>query len=283
MTFPHNAQPVRRISADAATHGFLACIDAPVVVTGLAAVVPFASLDEIAAGLAGRTLQCIEAATQERADVDATAVLRGIAAGERNYNIVDSTLHGSPLEPRIVLPPFLTDNWLAVGWPGAAIDERMRRYALTLVATAANSFTPLQIDSHGFAGWMLLAHGTKHWWIYPPVARSALPNGGGAVDPRTMPVEGPCQFTTLQGGEFLFVPAGWAHAVETPVLSFGIGGSLVHAATARDAAASWQADVDQGWPATFDLPGLMAHRRGSAAGEEARRIDAGLALLRVGT
>ncbi|MSP21007.1 MAG: hypothetical protein EXQ93_05715 [Alphaproteobacteria bacterium] len=262
----NRGRPVRRISHAEAEQAVADYIGEPVVVEGLAPLAPLPPLEHVSALLTGRTLSCIDTRTNDYTDVPAAELWRGIAAGERLYNIIDSSLVGTEVERRATLPAFLRNNWLGAGWAGSAEDLRVRKYAFSLVATAAGAFTPLHVNGRCFSGWMHLTAGLKHWWTYPPAARAiALADHERPSDPRTATADTAAPLTTtLRGGELIFVPAGWLHSVETPVLSYGFGGSYVHATTVGAALNSWRADVADGFPPTLDLPAFLRHH-GAAA------------------
>lgn len=117
------------------------------MVEGLAPLAPLPTLDHVSALLTGRTLSCINTRTNDYTDVPAAELLRGIAAGERLYNIIDSSLVGTEVERRATPPAFLRNNWLGAGWAGSAEDLRVRKYAFSLLATTAGAFTPIHADS----------------------------------------------------------------------------------------------------------------------------------------
>jgi hypothetical protein len=114
------------------------------------------------------------------------------------------------------VPPALA----AMGDLLTALPRRNRPDTRWLLIGARGTGTPLHVDPIGTSAWNAVTHGCKRWCLMPPGTESAhdMPTAakGSAAAAvawcRTMRV--PHVEFHHQSGEIVYIPAGWAHAVD---------------------------------------------------------------------
>lgn len=236
----------------------------PVIVRGAYADEPaLAELtpDSVRALFAGRTLEAYERGTQAWARVAAEEIFAGFRTPTARYNVVDHPVGDSPFAGRLQPPPFLRHNWFAHGGAATAHHE------LSLICSAAGSFTPIHADGYGVQGWMWLAYGEKHWEIYRPectplifdhVFKEFYHSRKDAPDrfPYLAHAE---KFTGVAAaGDLLFFPAAWPHEVSTTAECFGIGGCLINDAQIEASMRCWLWERAQAFAGELDFKAFVA-------------------------
>lgn len=217
--------------------------------------------------LSGYQLEAYEKATGRRVTVSAEEYLENIQRGTSQHNVVDHPIKKSPFVGQVDVPHFLSDNWL--GGSGMGTD----RYVLSLTSSAKGNFTPLHVDSFGMQAWMYLAYGKKHWILFPPNQVPAIFDSEFKrfYNPRrdsasSFPLARFAQkyAGTIEGGDLMFFPPGWAHQVITEEESFGVGGSIVNEFQMVETVRTWNIDRSFSDPGALDLKKLiesLAHSR----------------------
>ena len=122
---------------------------------------------------------------------------------------------------------------------GSGIHGRpkVQKYCLM---SSAGSYTDFHLDFGGTSVWYHLLFGAKVFLLAPPTpavlsAYEAFTFDSGRFLPDLLP---PGTFTRaeLKGGETLFIPSGWVHAVLTPADSLVFGGNFLHAFALKEQA-----------------------------------------------
>lgn len=201
--------------------------------------------------LRGQNLYALDQKTLKRVSIPASQLFDGFRRGVTSYNVFH-TLDDTPLADKFELPPFLQFNWFA--------DSVFGTYGSVkgIMYSAKGTFTPLHIDYHAAQAWMYVAYGKKVWECYPPKYTNLL------FDPLFNEFYNPYQHSkerfplihlaekfvgTIEAGDFLFVPAGWVHQVETLEETFALSGVIINDFQIENTMKSWL------WERALDLPG----------------------------
>jgi histone arginine demethylase JMJD6 len=181
------------------------------------------------------------------------------------------------------LPPFLRRNWLdATHLPRQFRPFSTRDFEL-LFGGASSYFPTIHYDFNHQHAFIMQIYGRKDVYAFPPASSDYLypepawPNKStvsifGNVDNYPKLKRAELYRATLRGGDCLFVPTGWWHAVINPEVSIAVTCNYVDRSNWREFAADWLDGQDYSMlkgilaRIIFRLAGHMRARRERDAG-----------------
>lgn len=226
------------------------------------------------------------------------------AQRSRLLNLISLECSGTPLGALVTPPAFVADaDWRSAAWPAApatlaALAPRVAKYCLY---GCAGSWTDFHLDLGGTSVWYHVVRGVKRFYLAPPSARNVRAYEAWAGSEQAALTffgrlaEG-CALLELREGDTLLIPAGWIHAVHTPVDSLVFGGNFLHTAAASlqlavralelrtrvDARAQYPHFVAIHWFAALHYARRLGLPAASAAGAVALRTTRELEHARAG-
>ena len=114
-----------------------------------------------------------------------------------------------PFQNIFPVPEFLADSNLLAKHPET--EER----TVSLYLSSSNAYTPLHVDSYGFAGWAFLFQGLKRWEFIHPQHYEDFHDaslGGPRDTPASqLPPEVELWRATAGERDLVYIPPGWLH------------------------------------------------------------------------
>ncbi|KAF9905670.1 JmjC domain-containing histone demethylation protein 1 [Lobosporangium transversale] len=183
-------------------------------------------------------VEVIDVATQsEQADwtMGSWAEYFGAERHERVYNVISLEISGTPLGEQIKRPAVVRElDWIDNFWPEALKSTEFPKVQLYCLMSVKDSFTDFHIDFAGSSVFYHILSGSKIFYFVEPTPThlKKYAKWSSSSEQSTTffgdEVAGKCYKVELQQGDTMLIPAGWIHAVYTPMSSIVIGGNFVH-------------------------------------------------------
>ena len=151
-------------------------------------------------------------------------------------NLISLEFSKTPLRKLVRSPDFVRLNdWIGTAWPKGRRDNVKSYPQVThyCIASQPNSYTDFHADFGGSSVWYHVLKGSKTFYVVPPTAENLKSYESWMCDPGQGRVffgdccPGQARKLKVSQGETLFIPAGWIHAVYTPVVSLVFGGNFL--------------------------------------------------------
>lgn len=149
-------------------------------------------------------------------------------------NLISLEFSETPLAKYVVRPEVVRKlDWIDSYWPKDR-RRKLKEYPqvqLYCLISCESSFTDFHADFGGTSVWYHVVHGEKVFFMVPPTEDNVRKYEKWQVSSSTAffgdSVSGLYVVRLLPGNTF-FIPAGWIHAVYTPVDSMVFGGNFLH-------------------------------------------------------
>lgn len=197
-------------------------------------------------------------------------------------NVISLEFSGSPLSPFVRAPAVIRQiDWIDNIWPGfrRSIGEypAIQKYCLMSVA---GSWTDFHIDFGGSSVWYHVHTGIKEFIFLPPTPdnirdyeqwttspaqsrtffsdlvaeRSKLVPCSDTPGMYKLPGHREAFVITLTAGNTMLIPAGWIHAVYTPVDSLVFGGNFLHGLNIQKQLSIYEMEIYTKIPRIYRFP-----------------------------
>jgi len=202
----------------------------PTVIKGLQLLQRDLSISDLAAALDVVVCQVIETQTYVKIKVD--DILKDLNSEKPKYHLTDGAIRGTALENSFMTPSFLQTDWMKFH-----SDE----YEKSVLLSKKGTFTPWHTDTGGISGWYYYIYGKKDWtfihrdcflMMYDPLFMEIYNdrNPSHVTDKEkgtrfnlVDSVSVQYHYTAVSG-DYIWIPPGWLHRVETVEDTFGFGG-----------------------------------------------------------
>ncbi|CAM9752746.1 unnamed protein product [Chrysoparadoxa australica] len=160
------------------------------------------------------------------------------AADRTPLNVISLEFSATPLRQHVWSPALVRQlDWIDIVWP----PERKRifdypRVQYYCLMSIAGSYTDFHVDFGGTSVWYHIIKGQKVFLFVPPTKENLAKYEAWICSPdQSSSFFGDwvdkCYRVCIEEGQTLIIPAGWIHAVFTPVDSLVFGGNFLHALT----------------------------------------------------
>lgn len=138
------------------------------------------------------------------------------------------------LAKMVTSPQFVRDlDWIDHAWPRPSDRPFVQYYCLT---STAGCYTDFHVDFGGTSVWYHVLQGQKEFILIPPTKQNLATyedwlcrkNQADLFLPELIQEKEGMRKVTLRQSQTLYIPAGWIHAVYTPVDSLVFGGNFLH-------------------------------------------------------
>ncbi|GJJ74375.1 hypothetical protein EMPS_06733 [Entomortierella parvispora] len=154
---------------------------------------------------------------------------------ERVYNVISLEITGTDLAKQVQRPRIVRElDWVQNFWPESLSPTEFPKVQLYCLMSVKESFTDFHIDFAGSSVFYHILSGAKTFYFVEPTSTHLrkYAKWSSSADQSTTffgdEVAGKCYKVDLQQGDTMFIPAGWIHAVYTPLSSVVIGGNFIH-------------------------------------------------------
>ncbi|KAI6211633.1 JmjC domain-containing protein [Aphelenchoides besseyi] len=153
------------------------------------------------------------------------------------YNMLSLECSGWEMSGHISPPTVVREiDWAQTVFPKDKFAHRdYSKVEKYILMTMANSYTDFHIDFGGTSVWYHVQRGEKYFFVIEPTAQNVrlFEEWMSAYQAGTYTgffgdVIQKCQCVKMSPGNTLILPAGWIHAVYTPVDSLVYGGNFLH-------------------------------------------------------
>tara|TARA_B110000208_G_scaffold190784_1_gene255621 strand:- start:778 stop:2766 length:1989 start_codon:yes stop_codon:yes gene_type:complete len=190
----------------------------------------------------------------------------------RLLNVISLEVSGTGMGALIRAPAVVRAlDWVALAWPRKRMDRgdfpKVAKYCLMSVG---GCFTDWHVDFGGSSVWYHLVRGCKFFFFAPPTEHNLkVYETWSTTDEQTTTFLGDrleeSFVVKITPGNTLFLPAGWLHAVYTPLDSLVFGGNFVHSLSIPTQLRIDALEVATGVPQTEKYPAYWQLMTYSAA------------------